>query len=163
MRLNNGSTTAVLDYGPGGYADRPQINRYMQIYNNTGADMFVPDNSTAEKNSTYNGVPGAVYRGHWASGGQMFYYQGMYGNGICWSGGMGGSYNAAPGCPGGWTLKVNSNAFGQPNRFYGANAPSLDGYGNYTSDGILYGFYQTTGWGCPSGYNMGVNVTVCYR
>jgi len=64
MRLNNGSSTSILNWGPG-YNDGPITyaaptwyhNRGIKITNNSGKDVFLPENSTAEKNSVYRAVP----------------------------------------------------------------------------------------------------------
>jgi len=93
MRLNNGVTDIVRSWGPG-YNDGPDSyaaptwyhNRGMTINNQTGKDLFLPDNTEAERNSVYRAGPGSRETGNWVdSGGYLRRDQvavGIY----CWSG-----------------------------------------------------------------------------
>jgi hypothetical protein len=93
-RLNNGLVDSVRSWGPG-YNDGPNYytaptwyhNRGIQITNNTGKDLFLPDNSEAERNAVYrNRAAGYAFTGHWVdSAGRLRRDQvavGIY----CWSG-----------------------------------------------------------------------------
>jgi hypothetical protein len=111
-RLNNTQVSAVLNWGPG-YNNGPDQyayptyyhNRGIKIYNTTGKDLFLPDNSTGEKNAVFNYVPGTVYRGNWVdSQGCLRRDQIAFGN-YCWNGVPGGSdpRPTPPACPSGYT------------------------------------------------------------
>lgn len=119
-RLNNGSS-AVYDFGPGGYARIPLRNRFIKIFNNTGYDMFIPDNSTAEKLSVYNNfsVPGATKLfGQYAVGNNLFNNRSAIGTGPCWNGTPGGSYQTPAACPSGFTqTELVNNAMTNANLF----------------------------------------------
>ena len=93
-RLNNGLVDSVRSWGPG-YNDGPNYytaptwyhNRGIQITNNTGKDLFLPDNSEAERNAVYrNRGAGYGFTGNWVdSAGRLRRDQvavGIY----CWSG-----------------------------------------------------------------------------
>jgi hypothetical protein len=104
MRLNNGATDIVRSWGPG-YNDGPNYytaptwyhNRGIKLYNNTGKDMFFPDNSEAERNAVYR-VRGAGYAftGNWVdNAGRLRRDQvavGIY----CWSGPPNTAVDAQP-------------------------------------------------------------------
>ena len=64
MRIANGGNTEVLNWGPG-YNDGPLYysaptwyhNRGTIIRNNSGQDVFIPENTEAERNSVYRAQP----------------------------------------------------------------------------------------------------------
>lgn len=102
-RLNNGVTDSVRSWGPG-YNDGPNYytaptwyhNRGMKIQNNTGKDLFLPDNAEAERNSVYRAGPGYRQTGNWVdSAGRLRLDQvatGIY----CWSGPPNTAVDAQP-------------------------------------------------------------------
>ena len=113
-RLNNGVADSVRSWGPG-YNDGPDYyaaptwyhNRGMKITNNTGKDLFLPDNSEAERNAVYRAGPGSRETGNWVD---IVTYlrrdQVAVGN-YCWSG---PNFNFSidpqpipPSCPSGYT------------------------------------------------------------
>jgi len=55
MRVYNGSSGTDY-FGPGGNYVYPLSNRAMKIVNNTGYDLFVPQNSQAETNDVYYNI-----------------------------------------------------------------------------------------------------------
>ena len=159
MRLNNGSTTGSLDYGAGGNAQFPQAGRWIKIYNGTGADMFVPDNSTAEKNSTYNyvGNIGSVttWKGHAGDATYTYYYTANYGTGVCWYPSFGGTWQAPDACPSGWTDAGTVQTFSNPNSFYG-NGTLQNGDAGWMC-------YQVWGWGCSDPYKIACWARICRK
>jgi len=92
-RVNNDQYDAPRRWGPG-YNDGPDNyaaptwyhNRGMKINNQTGKDLFLPDNSEAERNSVYRAGPGSRETGNWMDvAGRLRRDQvavGVY----CWSG-----------------------------------------------------------------------------
>jgi hypothetical protein len=164
MRLNNGSTTGSLDYGAGGNAQFPQAGRWLKIYNATGADMFVPDNSTAEKNSTYNYVGNisgvTTWKGHAGDSSYTYYYMAQYtlydGAYVCWSyARQPGSWNTPDGCPGGWTDAGVVNTVDNPNFYYGN--------GTLNNSNAAWMCYQVWGWGCGGSYYMPCSARICRK
>ena len=113
-RLNNGVTDSVRSWGPG-YNDGPNYytvptwyhNRGIQMYNNSGKDLFLPDNSEAERNAVYrNRAAGYAFSGDWVdSAGRLRRDQvatGIY----CWNGPPNTAVDAQPtppACPSAYT------------------------------------------------------------
>lgn len=159
MRLNNGSTSGSLDYGPGGNSARPQASRWFKIYNGTGADMFVPDNSTAEKNNTYNyvgNIPGvSQWKGMAGDATYTYTYTADLGTGPCWYPNFGGSWVAPAACPSGWTEVSNFQGFTNPN--------FASGVGTVSNTSAAWVFYQVYGWGCGAPYQLAAWVRVCRK
>ena len=103
-RLNNGVTDSVRSWGPG-YNDGPNYytaptwyhNRGIQMYNNSGKDLFLPENSEAERNAVYrNRAAGYGYSGHWVdSAGRLRRDQVAVGN-YCWNGPPNTAVDAQP-------------------------------------------------------------------
>jgi len=109
-RLNNTVADSVRSWGPG-YNDGPDNyaaptwyhNRGMKITNNTGKDLFLPDNSEAERNSVYRVGPGSRETGAWVdSSGRLRRDQVAIGN-YCWSGYPNEAQPTPPSCPSGYT------------------------------------------------------------
>ena len=96
-RLNVGTATGIASWGPG-YNDGPDYyaaptwyhNRGMKITNTIDKDLFLPDNTEAERNSVYRAGPATRITGNWIDGGAGGAYRlrrdqvavGIY----CWSG-----------------------------------------------------------------------------
>ena len=94
MRLNNQVLDSVRSWGPG-YNDGPNYytaptwyhNRGIQMFNSSGKDLFLPDNSEAERNAVYRSrATISSYTGDWVdSAGRLRRDQVATGN-YCWSG-----------------------------------------------------------------------------
>lgn len=145
-RLNNG-TSAVYDFGPGGYARIPFRTRFIKIFNNTGSDMFIPDNSTAEKQSVYNSfsVPNAPkYFGQYAVGNTLYDNRSAIGTGPCWYGTPAGSYQTPAGCPSGFSQEsLLNNSF--------TNANLYKNYATIEHNNVGWMAFQEWDYGCVVG------------
>lgn len=161
-RLNNGNGLYGQDYGPGGDVNRPIINRFISIYNATGADMFIPDNSAAERVSVYNyvgNVPGVTAKKgrYWAS---PYLYQstaimGIPGGSPCWSPRTPGAiYRTPAGCPSGFNdIGVTNQQNVNPNTY------RYDGTVRHGT--LAWEFYQVLAYGCPTPFVANISVRRC--
>jgi hypothetical protein len=165
-RLNNGVADSVRSWGPG-YNDGPDYyaaptwyhNRGIQITNNTGKDLFLPDNSEAERNAVYrNRGAGYGFTGNWVdSAGRLRRDQvavGIY----CWSG---PNFNFAadpqptpPACESAYT----------DGGVYATNAAMPDyGNGPKTYRPPYDGTVAVTDWAATYGENLDVTIAGATR
>ena len=158
MRLNNTVTTGVLDWGPAGDGTRPHANRYMKVVNASGKDLFLPENTAAEKNSVFNYLSASgvtVKRGQYFVGSTLYNNKAEIGTGPCWIGNSNSAaYNAPPACDAGWTTGSLVSANNVNPNTYNGNASILHGTAAWM-------FYQVYGWGCGSGAIAKVQVRYC--
>lgn len=153
--IANGATI-LGRYGPGGNSGRPELNRWVYLYNSSGATMFIPENSAAEREAVYNNFPYRYTGGYGVTGTSRFYVNKVTNaTGPCWSPYFAGSYITPAGCDSGYTDGGVVNGTG--------NAIDYNG-----TPGILHGtipwmFYFVAAYGCPSGFVAGYSVRYCYR
>ena len=160
MRVTNGTTSSLLDWGPGGASNIPFSNTYMKIANSTGYDLFLPDNSTAEKQAVFNNfsVPNATkYVGQYGDSGILYNNTANITSvGPCWTPFIPGyvPYPTSPSCPSGYTDAGDQYANGNPNNY--------EAYPSILPSDLLWQAYQYLQYGCPSGYNSRFSVRQCY-
>ena len=158
MRLNNGTSTAVLDWGPGGDTRRPQMNRYMKLTNSTGKDMFLPENSAAEKLAVYNSlsVSGVTkLKGQYYVGSTLYNNTAAIGTGPCWFGNSNSAaYVDPPACPSGFTTGTTADANNVNANDYIGNTSILHGNVSWMS-------FQYLNYGCSSGVYAKFRVRYC--
>lgn len=157
-RVNNGTTSDVLDWGPGGYTRIPNRSRYMKVSNSAGADLFLPDATAAERLSVYNNLnrPSiTVFKGQYYSGSTLYRNTGAIGTGPCWYGGSySATYNTPAACASGYSDGgVNNEDNVNPN--------------NYVNDGTIrhtnaaWMFFQIFDYGCPPDATAKISVRYC--
>lgn len=184
MRVNNGSNTGVKNWGPGG-GYHSLNNRGCIVFNNTGADMFYPDNSSGEYNSVFNNVGNVsgvtIDKGNFIdSYGNLRRDQVGFGN-YCWNGYPGEAAPVPAGCPSGYTSAGPYNTYGPMNNqgsyyydqspnFWPSSSSGSTSYdiraAGYTTDAIYWcaqmarGYYSVC---YGSYYYYWKTVRVCYR
>ena len=153
--LANGAST-LGRYGDGGDSNRPEWGRWVILYNNSGKTMFIPEKTSAERDSVYNHFPTK-----YGSGPAYGYSNNLYDNttahatGPCWSPYFGGSYNTPGGCPSGYTDGGVTNGTG--------NALDYKYSTGVQHNTVPWMFYIENNYGCPSGWIGGYSIRYCYR
>ena len=163
-KLNNGSELKNKDYGPGGVNNRPFRNRYINIRNNNGRAIFIPDSRSDEQARVYahvGAVPGVTaYKGKYVSGNTHHDPKAIMGipsGSPCWSPATpANQYRTPAGCSSGFSDAGVSNLRGiNPNQYNGS--PSVQ-------HGTLgWEFYQDKPYGCPGNFRANISVRRCQR
>lgn len=155
MRLNNGTETTALRYGPGGQFG--EENRWVKFVNNTGSDHFIPDNSTAEQQSSYANAPVTKFKGDYGSGGYIYDNKGGFGTGPCWTpNSNSASYTNPPGCSSGFTDAGFVDGNNGNCNDYASNG------GNPHGNAFHMGYYYFK-YGCNGSYKHKVRIRYCRR
>lgn len=147
-------------YGDGGDAQRPERLRWVIIYNNSGSTMFIPENTSAERDSVYNNFPNKHKPdpAYGVTGNKRLYNNtAIMGNGPCWNNhSNNANYKTPAACPSGYTDEgvVNQNST-QPNLENGVT-------------GVLHGdipwmFYFEKEYGCSGNTYAKISVRRCYK
>ena len=153
MRLNNGTTSAALSHGPGGQFG--EENKWLKYYNNTGFDHFIPDNSTAEKNSSFAHAPVTKYKGDYSNGGYVYNNTAGFGTGPCWTpNSNSASYTTPGGCPSGFSDAGTLNGNNGNCNDYNTNG------GNPHGNAFHMGYYVLK-YGCPGSYKHKITIRYC--
>jgi hypothetical protein len=153
MRLNNGATSAALSHGPGGQFG--EENKWLKYINTTGQDHFIPDNSTAEKNSSFASAPVTKRKGDYSNGGYVYNNTAGFGTGPCWYGGSGlAGYTTPGGCPSGFSDAGTLNGDNGNNNSYNTNGASPHG------NAFHMGWYVLK-YGCPAGTYHKITIRYC--
>ena len=152
-RLNNGAWSSAYRWGAGsGYGEE---GRWVKFYNGSGADQFIPDNSTAEQQNAYSLAPVTRRYGDYGNSGYVYNNTAGFGSGPCWYGNSNSaSYTTPGGCPSGYTDAgtVNGNN-GNSNDY---SSTGGDPHGNAYHMG-----YYVLGYGCPSGTYHKITIRYC--
>lgn len=153
MRLNNGQWSTALRWGPGsGYGEE---GRWVKFYNGSGADQFVPDNSTAEQNSAYASAPLTMRKGDYGDSGYVYNNTAGFGTGPCWYGNSNSaSYTTPGGCPSGFSDAgvVNGN---------NGNCNSFSGTGGSPHGNAFHMGYYVLKYGCPANTYHKISIRYC--
>lgn len=162
----NANFWAMGNYGPGGPAARPQLNRWVVFQGIANAAMFIPQNSAAERLSVYNSNAFQTRRtgqytldvGSGNNRYQLYQNNAAIGNGPCWIGLTGGNnsnYNTPPGCGAGLTDGgVDNEKPINPNDY--ANQATIQ------HNAAGWTFYQNKGYGCATGNSTGISNRWCF-
>lgn len=147
-------------YGDGGDGNRPERLRWVILYNNSGSTMFIPENTSAERDSVYNNFPNKHKPdpAYGVTGNKRLYNNtAIMGNGPCWNNhSNNANYKTPSACPSGYTDEgvVNQNST-QPNNENGVT-------------GVLHGdipwmFYFEKDYGCSGNTLAKISVRRCYK
>lgn len=153
MRVNNGVTSTAYPHGPGGQFG--QENTWLKYRNNTGSDHFIPDTSTAEKNSSFASAPVTKLKGGYRHGYFVYNNTAGFGTGPCWYGNSNSAgYTTPAACPAGWLDVGTLDGNNGNNNSYNTNG------------GIPHGNAFHMGWyvlkyGCPSGTTHKITIRYC--
>lgn len=153
MRLNNGATSAALSHGPGGsYGEE---NKWLKYINSTGSDHFIPDNSTAEKNSSFASAPVTKRKGDYGNGGYVYNNTAGFGTGPCWTPhSNSAAYTTPGGCPSGFSDAGIANG-------NGGNCATFSGTGGDPHGNAYHMGYYVLKYGCPGGYYHKISIRYC--
>jgi hypothetical protein len=146
--------TILGRYGPGGNSGRPELNRWVYLYNNSGYTMFIPEATAAERESVYNYFP-YKYTGGYGYSNNLYVNPTAHATGPCWSPYFAGSYNTPGACSSGYTDGGVVNGTG--------NAIDYNGATGVQHGTIPWMFYFVNAYGCPSGFVAGYSIRYCYR
>ena len=153
MRLNNGATSAALSHGPGGsYGEE---NKWLKYINSTGSDHFIPDNSTAEKNSSFASAPVTKRKGDYGNGGYVYNNTAGFGTGPCWTPhSNSAAYTTPGGCPSGFSDAGIANG-------NGGNCATFSGTGGDPHGNAYHMGCYVLKYGCPGGYYHKISIRYC--
>lgn len=154
-------------WGDGGVGNRPEYGRWRIIKGHSSLDMWVPEKTSAERDSVYNNFPtkygtGPAYGIYVPSffglpvAHMLFDNTTRMGTGPCWNNYFAGSYLTPAGCPSGFTEAglINQKTV-NPNLESGRT-----GVHHYDARWM---FYIENGWGCSSSYpHAGISIRLCY-
>lgn len=160
MATLSSGQTKLGRYGDGGDGNRPERSRWVILRNNTGSTMFIPENTSAERESVYAKWPSrySADPAYGVTGNKRFYSNtAVMGNGPCWNNhSNSANYKTPSGCPSGYTDEgvVNQNST-RPNLENGVT-------------GVLHGdipwmFYFEKDYGCSGNTYAKISVRRCYR
>ena len=153
MRLNNGATSAALSHGPGG--QHGEENKWLKYINSTGSDHFIPDNSTAEKNSSFASAPVTKRKGDYGNGGYVYNNTAGFGTGPCWTPhSNSAAYTTPGGCPSGFSDAGIANG-------NGGNCATFSGTGGDPHGNAYHMGYYVLKYGCPGGYYHKISIRYC--
>ena len=153
MRLNNGTTSAALSHGPGG--QHGEENKWLKYTNSTGRDHFIPDNSTAEKNSSFASAPVTKRKGDYGNGGYVYNNTAGFGTGPCWTPhSNSAAYTTPGGCPSGFSDAGIANG-------NGGNCATFSGTGGDPHGNAYHMGYYVLKYGCPGGYYHKISIRYC--
>lgn len=166
MRLNNGQSSSALRWGPGGVSNRPELNRWMKVINSSGLDIFLPDNSGAERNAVFNNLPGnvsgvTVRKGQYGVGSVLYNNTARIGTGPCWQPNSNpASYQNPAGCPSGFTAGGGGgdSGFADVNS---TNTITFNGQAGIPHNNATWMAWYALGYGCPSGFVAKWRVRYC--
>lgn len=160
------NVTMLGRWGDGGKAGRPEWGRWRIIKGHSSLDMWVPEKSSAERDSVYNNFPikygsgpayGKYYPSIYGLPSRKYLYDNTtrMGTGPCWNNYFAGSYLTPAGCPSGFTDDgVTNSRTVNPNLEY-----NRTGVHHYDQRWM---FFIENGWGCTTSYpHAGISVRLC--
>ena len=153
MRLNNGATSAALSHGPGG--QHGEENKWLKYINSTGRDHFIPDNSTAEKRSSFASAPVTKRKGDYSNSGYVYNNTAGFGTGPCWTPHSNSAgYTTPGGCPSGFSDAGTLNGNNGNCNDYSGNGASPHG------NAFHMGWYILK-YGCGGSYKHKITIRYC--
>ncbi len=157
-------------YGPGNDGNRPERYRWCIVYNTSSSNMFLGENSAAERYSIWNEFQdsgGRVYGDGrqyntgtstygYTSTRRLYNNTAQIGNGPCWNwNSNSANYRTPANCPGGFTREGRTNN----NNVNPNNYNATTGVFHYNG---AWMFFMEKDYGCGGNAYMKVSVNRCY-